>query len=63
MASLVGVWLSGESCLPMLRPPPAPDRTHLAFYDDFTETGLNLAKWGTCYPWFRGSGCTNQGNA
>jgi beta-glucanase (GH16 family) len=32
------------------------------FSDDFQGGSLDSSKWTTCYPWAKGSGCTNYGN-
>jgi beta-glucanase (GH16 family) len=41
---------------------PLSNRQQLVFSDTFTGNSLNTSKWGTCYPWFSTTGCTNEGN-
>jgi beta-glucanase (GH16 family) len=39
-----------------------PPKSSLIFSDGFPGGQLDTSKWGTCYPWFDGTGCTNHGN-
>jgi beta-glucanase (GH16 family) len=39
-----------------------PTHSSLVFSDSFDGAHLDRSKWGTCYPWFDGTGCTNHGN-
>jgi beta-glucanase (GH16 family) len=56
LASAAGVGLLVR--IEMMPPVGSP----FIFSDEFQEPELDTGKWATCYPWFKGSGCTNQGN-
>jgi beta-glucanase (GH16 family) len=47
------------TCTPTMR----PMQSGLVFSDDFGGQNLDRGKWGTCYPWFNTTGCTNHGNS
>lgn len=62
-----GLVITGGACLgrtqrlPQTQASPSqPQR--LLFSDEFSGTRLDSSKWGTCYPWFESTGCTNEGN-
>jgi beta-glucanase (GH16 family) len=42
--------------------PMPPIRSAVVFGDDFGGANLDRNKWGTCYKWFKTTGCTNHGN-
>lgn len=55
--------VSTAGVLLVVRPETIPPmRSSLIFEDDFGGANLDRSKWGTCYPWFKTTGCTNHGN-
>ena len=60
---ILGVVISIAGALLLVRTQTMPP-THspLIFDDGFDGADLDRSKWGTCYPWFKTTGCTNHGN-